>query len=211
MRTVVPFDYQGRQSFLRSPHVVGHDGDRVVELYNLTHPFDCFGRRISYALHTTTEDGRLRKGRDLHPRRLNIDAIDSRSVDLGWRIQPLGWSADELAILRSFESHAFGDGHAGGVGGKFAIFGASPGRRVTDFTALRVAGRRIDIPALCRRRYQHSFRDRTGLAQRLPRPAYRVRVAGCLHSQQRIGVELFIWRRMLDLHLLEIDLKLFGD
>jgi hypothetical protein len=67
VRTVVPFDHQGRQSLLRSPHMVGHDGDGVVEPYNLTHAFDCFGRRISYALHTTTEDGRLRKGRDLHP------------------------------------------------------------------------------------------------------------------------------------------------
>ena len=145
MRTVVPFDYQGRQSFLRSPHVVGHDGDRVVELYNLTHPFDCFGRRISYALHTTTEDGRLRKGRDLYPLRLNVDAIDSRSVDLGWRIQPLGRCADELEVLRSLEHYALGHRQASSFRCQIAIARPSSRRLVKHFTALRAAGRGLDV------------------------------------------------------------------
>jgi hypothetical protein len=47
---------------------------------------------------------------------------------------------------------------------------ASSRRRVQHFTALRAAGRRIDIPAsLCRRRNEHRSRGRTGLAQGLPR------------------------------------------
>ena len=46
-------------------------------------------------------------------------------------------------------------------------------------------------------------RNRPGLAQGLPRRAYRVRVAGCLHSgQQGIAVELFIGRSMLQSHLI---------
>ena len=212
MRTVVPFDHQGRQPFLRSPHMVGHDGDGVVEPHDLTHALDGLGRRIIHALHATAEDGRLRKGRDLHARRPNVDAIDGRSVDLRRRIQTLGRSADELEILRSLERHVFGDRHAGGVGGKFAIFDASSRRRVKHFTALRAAGRRIDIPALCRRRHEHGSRGRAGLAQGLPRRAYRVRVASCLHAgQQGIAVELFVGRSMFQLHLRQVHLQLFGD
>ena len=88
---------------------------------------------------------------------------------------------------------------------------ASSRRRVQHLAALRAAGRRIDIPALGRGRHQHGSRGRTGLAQRLPRPADRVRVAGRLHPQQRIGVELLVGRRMLQPHLVEIHLQLFGD
>ena len=86
-----------------------------------------------------------------------------------------------------------------------------PGRRVEHLAALRAARRRIDIPALGRGRHQHGPRGRAGLAQRLPRAADRIRVAGRLHAQQRIGVELFVGRRMLQPHLLEIHLQLFGD
>ena len=57
VRTVVPFDHQGRQSFLRSPHMVGHDSDGVVEPHDLTHTFDGLGRRIVDAFHATAEDG----------------------------------------------------------------------------------------------------------------------------------------------------------
>ena len=211
VRTVVPFDHQRRQPFLRGPHMIGHDGDGVVEPHDLTHALDGLGRRIVHALHATAEDRRLRKGRDLHAWRPNVDAIDGRSVDLRRRVETLGRGADELEILRPLERHAFGDRHAGGIGGKFAIFDASSRRRVKHFAALRAAGRRIDIPALCRRRDQHGSRGRAGLAQRLPRPAYRVRVAGCLHAQQGIGVELFVGRSMLQPHLFQVHLQLFGD
>ena len=212
MRPVVPFDHQGRQPFLRSPHMIGHDGNGVVEPYDLTHTLDGLGRRILHALHTTAEDGRLRKGRDFHARRPNVDAIDGRSVDLRRRIQTLGRCADELEILRPLEHHVFGDRHAGGGGGKFAVFDPSPRRRVKHFTALRAAGRRIDIPALCRRRHEHGSRDRAGLAQGLPRRAYRVRVAGCLQSaDQGVAVELFVGRSVLQPHLFQVHLQLFGD
>src|SRR5256885_5562105 len=50
MRTVVPFDLQGREPFLRSPHMIGDDGDGVVELDDLTHALDGLGRRVIHAL-----------------------------------------------------------------------------------------------------------------------------------------------------------------
>ncbi len=99
VRPVVPFDHQRRQPFLRGPHVVGDDRDGVVEPHDLTHALDGLGRRIIHALHATAEDGRLRKRRDLHARRPNVDAVDGRSVDLRRRVQPLGRGADELEIL----------------------------------------------------------------------------------------------------------------
>ena len=211
MRPVVPFDHQRRQPFLRGPHMVGHDGDGVVEPHDLAHALDGLGRRIVHALHAAAEHRRLRQRRDLHARRPSVDAVDGRSVDLRRRVEPLGRRADELEILRLLERHVFGHRHAGGVGGKLAIFDASPGRRVKHFAALRAAGRRIDVPALGRRRHQHGSRGRAGLAQRLPRAADRVRVAGCLHAEQRVGVELFVGRRMLQPHLLQVHLQLFGD
>jgi hypothetical protein len=81
---------------------------------------------------------------------------------------------------------------------------------VKHFTILRAAGYRIDIPALGCRRNEHDPRDRAGLAQRLPCPANRIGVAGRLHTEQRIGIELFVGRGVLDLHLSEIDLELLG-
>ncbi len=76
VRAVVPFDHQGRQPFLRSPHMVGHDRDGVVEPYDLAHALDGLGLRIIHALHAPAEDRRLCEGRDLHARRSSVDAID---------------------------------------------------------------------------------------------------------------------------------------
>jgi hypothetical protein len=42
-----------------------------------------------------------------------------------------------------------------------------------------------------------------------PRIAFELH--GGLYSEQRVGVELFIGRRMLEVHLLEIHLELFSD
>jgi hypothetical protein len=50
VRPVVPFDHQGRQPFLRSPHMVGHDSDGVLEPHDLTHALDGLGGRIRAAL-----------------------------------------------------------------------------------------------------------------------------------------------------------------
>ena len=100
MRAVVPFDHQGREALFRRSHMVSHHSDGVVEPNDLPHTLDGLSGRVINALHPTTEDGRLRKGGKLHARRPDVDAVDRRSVDLGRRVQPLGWRADELEILR---------------------------------------------------------------------------------------------------------------
>ena len=86
VRTVIPFDHKRREPFLRSPHMVGHDGDGVVEAYDLTHALDGLGRRIIHALRTAAEHGRLCKGSDLHARWPNVDTINGRSVDFRRRV-----------------------------------------------------------------------------------------------------------------------------
>ena len=55
-------------------------------------------------------------------------------------------------------------------------------------------------------RDEHGPRHRTSLPERLPCPADGVGVAGRLHAEQGIGVELLVGRRMLQAHLVEIDL-----
>jgi hypothetical protein len=57
VRPVVPFDHQSRQPFLCRPHMVGDDGDGVIEPYDLTHAIDSLGRAIIHILHPTAEDG----------------------------------------------------------------------------------------------------------------------------------------------------------
>ena len=121
VRTVVPFDHQGREPLLRRAHVIGHDGDGVVEPHDLAHALDGLGRGIVHALHAAAEHRRLRKRRDLHAGRPNVDAVDGRAVDLRRRVETLGRGADQLEILRSLERDVFGHGHARRIGGKLAI------------------------------------------------------------------------------------------
>ena len=56
VRTVVPLNDQGREAFFRGPHVVGHDGDRIVQLHDLTYALDRFGGRVVDALKPATEN-----------------------------------------------------------------------------------------------------------------------------------------------------------
>ena len=202
VRSVIPFDHQGGQSFFRSAHMIGNDGDGVVEPHNLTDTLDGLGRRIIHTFHSTAEDGRLRKGRNLHAGRPNIDAVNGRSIDLRRCVETLGRGANKPEILRSFERHVFGDRHSGGICGKCAIFDASSRWRMKHFPVLCAAGCRVDVPLFCRGRDQHHLGGCAGLAQGLPRPAHRVRVSGCLHPQQGVGIELFVGRSMLQTYLL---------
>ena len=61
MRTVVPFDLERLQTFLGGAHVIGHDGDSIVEPHDLAHALDGLGRRIVHALHAAAEHRRLRQ------------------------------------------------------------------------------------------------------------------------------------------------------
>ncbi len=76
MRSVVPFDDEGGQPLLCSPHMIGNDGDGVVEPHDLTHAVDSLGGGIVEILHAAAEHGRLRKRRDFHARRPSVDAED---------------------------------------------------------------------------------------------------------------------------------------
>ena len=64
VRPVVPLNDQGREAFFRRPHMVGHDGNRIVQPHDLTHAFDCLGRRVVDAFQPAAEHGRLRERRD---------------------------------------------------------------------------------------------------------------------------------------------------
>ena len=74
----------------------------------------------------------------------------------------------------------FGNRHVDGGQVRYILYFSQSAREV--LTALRAAGRRIDIPALCRCRPEHGSGDRTGLTQRLPRRPYGIRIADCLQA-----------------------------
>ena len=100
VRTVIPFDHQSCQPFFCSPHVIGNNGDGVVEAHDLAHASDGFGCGIVNALHAPAENGRLCKGRDFHAGRPNVDAINRGAIDLRRRVEPLGRFANQREILR---------------------------------------------------------------------------------------------------------------
>src|SRR6185437_16518008 len=95
--------------------------------------------------------------------------------------------ADEREILWLLERHVFRDGQARGIRREVAVGGFSSRRRVKHLTRLRAARYGVDIPSRRRGGDQHGSRRGAGLAQRLPRAAHRVRVAGRLHADQGIG------------------------
>ena len=74
MRAVVPFDLERRESLLGRPHVIGDNRDGIVETHDLTHAFHVLRRAVIDAFQATAEDRRLRKRRDLHAGRPNVDA-----------------------------------------------------------------------------------------------------------------------------------------
>ena len=98
-----------------------------------------------------------------------------------------------------------------GVGSKLAVFQAPSCRFMDDLALLRAAGFRIHAPALGCSCDQHDPRRRACLAQRLPATAHRVRISGRLHAEQRIGIEFFVRRRVLQAHLLQVHFELFSD
>jgi hypothetical protein len=180
-RPVIPFDDERGQSFLRGAHVIGDDGDGIVEADDLAHALDGFRSRVVHALHATAEDRRLRERCDLHAGRPYVDAVHGRSVDLRRRVEALQGLADQLEVLRLLERNLRGDRKARRVGGKLAVAQLSPGRFVNHHSALRATGRRIDVPAVCRGRDEHRSRGCAGFAHRLPCAAYRIRVARRLY------------------------------
>ena len=212
VRSVVPFNDQGRKPFLRRPHMVGHDGNRIVQPHDLPHTLDGLGCRVVDALQPAAEDRRLRERRDFEPRQFGIDSVDRRPVDLRRSVKALGRRADQLELLRAFERHLLRNRHLRRVAGKSAIFDPARARLMKDFAALRVTRGGIHLPALGGSCDQHGSGSRTGLAQGLPRRAYRVRVASGLQpTQQGVAVELLVGRSMFQPHLFQVHLQLFGD
>src|SRR6202011_1327851 len=108
--------------------------------YDMTHSLDGPGSRVIHTLHTTAEDGRLRKGRDLHARRPDVDAKDRRSVDFRRRIQPLGRGADELEVRGSLESYIFGNRQLRSVGCENAVLDPATACGVDHLASLGATG-----------------------------------------------------------------------
>ena len=68
--------------------------------------------------------------------------------------------------------------------------------------------RRIDTPGLRRGLDEHFPGAGGGLAQRQPKRADRIGIAGRLDAERRVGVELLVGRRCLEHHALERGVEL---
>ena len=212
MRTVVPFDRQGFEALLRGAHVVGNHGDGIIEPHDLAHALDGLGRGIVDALHAAAEYRRLREGRDLHAGRPDIDAVDGRSIDLRRRVETLGRGADQLEILRSLERDVV------------RAPASAPHRRRARHTryvcrSARESLRRVRARQVAGSTFQRCAAAATSMVRAIapawrsgchaPRIAFELPVA-CTPSSG-IGVELFVGRGVLQPHLVEVHLQLFGD
>ena len=74
-----------------------------------------------------------------------------------------------------------------------------------------MAAGRIDLPAVGGGGDQHRAGRGTGLAERHEEGPHRGRAARNLEAEERVGEALVVGRRMLDLHLGQFDVELFGD
>ena len=211
MGAVVPFDLERCQSFFGSSHVVRDDRDGIVQPYDLAYAPDGSCRGIIEVLHAPAEDGRLRECGNLHAGWASVDAVARGSIDFRSCIEALRRRADQLEIRRRFERDVYRHRHLRCLRGQLAIIEAPSGRFVDHLAVLRTTRLALDAPAVGCGRNQHAPGGRTGLAQRLPRTPYGIGIAGCLHADQRIGVELFVGRRMLEMHLLQANIELFCD
>ena len=99
VRTIVPFDPQCFQAFLRGAHVIGNNRYGIVEPHDLAHALDSFRCGVIDALYAPAEHRRLRQCRDLHAGRARVDPIDCAAVDLARDIEPLGRRADQLELV----------------------------------------------------------------------------------------------------------------
>ncbi len=121
IRPVVPADGERRQSLLGRPHVVGHNGDCIVELNDLPHAGDCLRLLLVDSTDFAAQD-RARSHRcDQHPRQPHVDPVLRRSVHLARRVEPLGRRAEQREVLRVLERDLVGHRQRRRLGGQHAI------------------------------------------------------------------------------------------
>ena len=117
--------------------------------------------------------------------------------------------------LKSFGSLSAtfcGHRHARGVGGELAVVERavrSAREALRRFARGRTPDRRSSASPRPRPAWFAPSRRPGAAAARTPRIAFELPVA-CI-AEQRIGVELLVRRRVLELHLVEVHLQLLGD
>ena len=174
-------------------HARNRAGGRLVDPHQLA------------AMHRACGDGA-----DLHAGNLDVHAVDGGPVDLRRRVQPARRSADQLELRRGLQGDSRGHRLLRGVVREVAIAERLTSRAM-HHAARGAAGGRIDLPLGGRRGDQHHACGGTGLAQGLPAAAGGGGAAGCLLTQQGVGVELEVGRRGLDHDLVHADFEFFGE
>jgi hypothetical protein len=148
---------------------------------------------------------------ELHARKDRVDTVDGLAVDLVRRVEALQRLADIDEILGVLERDIRRRRLAARGDGKLAVGKISPAFGVRHLALRRRAACRFDLPLSRRGLNQHGTRARSSLAQRHPERADRVGIAGHLQAEGRIAIELVVRRGVLQRHLREIGVELFGE
>ena len=150
-----------------------------------------------------TEHGTRGDGGDLHPGQAHVDAVLRSALYFCWSIEPLGRRADQREVLRILERDLRGHRQLCGPVDERAIHERTTGGRVGHDAPVRPARRRIDVPGLRCRGDEHAARGRACPPHRLVQFLHGRRGSGHLKADERIGIQLVVGWRVLDLDLVE--------
>ena len=209
--SVVPANVERRQSLLGRPHVICHDGNRVVEADNLAHSFDCPGLGVIDADQLAADYWTRSDRGDLHSGQSHVDAVLGFAVHLCRSIESLGGGADQFEILRVLQSNLRRHRQLRGFIGQRAVRQLAAGRRVGDDSSARPTRRRVHAPGLGGSGHQHGAHGRTGAAKRLVERSHRGRRARFLIAEHRVRVQLVVGRRVLEVDLVQSHLQFSRD
>jgi len=208
---VGPGHGQRIQSLLGGPRVVADHRHQIIQRYDLADARDgerlglVEARDLAAAHRALGEDG------ELHPGRHGVDPIDGAAVHLVGRVEPLERPADHPERLGILQRRILRQRQASRRRDELAITGLAAARLVKDAAVLRAALGCGDAPALRGGFDQSRARGGAGLAQGRPEGADGVGIAGGLHSQQGVGIELLVGRGVLEPHHPPSRVELLGE
>ncbi len=180
VRPLVPPDIERAQTLFGRPHVITHDGDRLLEHDHLPDTGQLSGARVIDVAHGAAEHRADGKRCELEAGRHGIDSIDRPAVDLVRRVEPLERMPDQFEIIDVLERRILRRREAARPIDERRIREPAAARLVDGLAFLGAYAGRLDLPLLRSGLNQHDARARRSLAQGQPERAHRIGVAGDL-------------------------------
>ena len=204
-------DVERRETTFGGPRIVGDHGDRVIEPHHLSDTGEGLGLRVVHAGEFAAEHRAGGHARVLHSGNPHIDAVLRRAVHLVRRIEALDGRTDQPEVLRLLELDVAGQTHAGGSVHQRPIVEATAGRVVDDGAVLGVTCVRVDLPRRRRGGDEHLARGGARPTEGLEVAPHRCRASRFLYAEGRLRVPRIVRGRVLEAHLAQVHLELFGQ